>query len=59
MNKNIGSLMLQNTIFYLKKEKIKNIEVVTQGRNIVAQKLYQKNGFKTKKTELWYHKWLK
>lgn len=35
------------------------IEVVTQGRNIAAQRLYQKCGFKTNKVELWYHKWKK
>ena len=33
------------------------VEVVTQGRNYAAQRLYQKCGFVTKSTELWYHKW--
>lgn len=31
--------------------------VVTQGRNYAAQRLYQRAGFVTHKTELWYHKW--
>ena len=37
---------------------IKKIFVVTQGRNYMAQRLYQSAGFKTFSTELWYHKWL-
>jgi len=35
-----------------------HIEVVTQGRNYAAQRAYQRMGFLTKKTELWYHRWL-
>lgn len=33
------------------------VEVVTQGRNYRAQRVYQRCGFVTKTTELWYHKW--
>jgi dTDP-4-amino-4,6-dideoxy-D-galactose acyltransferase len=33
------------------------VEVVTQGRNIVAQRLYQRAGFLTKAMQLWYHRW--
>jgi ribosomal protein S18 acetylase RimI-like enzyme len=33
------------------------IEVVTQGRNIGAQRLYQACGFSTRAVQLWYHKW--
>ena len=38
-------------------EEVGYVEVVTQGRNYAAQRLYQKCGFITKSTELWYHKW--
>ena len=38
--------------------KIKKLYVVTQGRNIRAQRLYQKNGFIIKSSEIWYHKWV-
>ena len=31
--------------------------VVTQGRNIAAQRLYQACGFTTSRVELWYHRW--
>jgi dTDP-4-amino-4,6-dideoxy-D-galactose acyltransferase len=33
------------------------IAVVTQGRNVPAQRLYQACGFQTKDMRLWYHKW--
>jgi dTDP-4-amino-4,6-dideoxy-D-galactose acyltransferase len=31
--------------------------VVTQGRNIAAQRLYQACGFTTSRVDLWYHRW--
>jgi dTDP-4-amino-4,6-dideoxy-D-galactose acyltransferase len=33
------------------------MEVVTQGRNYEAQRLYQRCGFVTARTEVWYHWW--
>ncbi len=34
-----------------------DVLVVTQGRNISAQALYQKCGFVTSKVNYWYHRW--
>jgi hypothetical protein len=31
--------------------------VVTQARNVPAQRLYQKCGFITRSVELWFHRW--
>jgi dTDP-4-amino-4,6-dideoxy-D-galactose acyltransferase len=31
--------------------------VVTQGRNLPAQRLYQRNGFVSASLQLWYHRW--
>lgn len=53
-----GSILIKNLFFYLYKIKIKKLYVITQGRNISAQRLYQKNGFIINNTEIWYHKWL-
>lgn len=36
---------------------MREVQVVTQGRNIAAQRLYQSCGFRTFKLGLWYHKW--
>lgn len=36
---------------------VDRLNVVTQGRNTAAQRLYQRNGFVTRSVELWFHKW--
>jgi len=41
----------------LQNEGIEEVEVVTQGRNIPAQNLYQRAGYFTRSIDLWYHKW--
>jgi predicted GNAT family acetyltransferase len=52
------SLELQRFISEeLRNEDIMEIEVVTQGRNIPAQNLYQRAGYFVKSIDLWYHKW--
>ena len=52
-----GYLLDASLADLLKNMGISYIEVVTQGRNYAAQRLYQRSGFVTKSTELWYHKW--
>ena len=37
---------------------VERVTVVTQGRNYAAQNLYQSVGFRTRATQLWYHKWI-
>ena len=54
----VGNLLLEAAFYWFSEQKVSSVEVVTQGRNIAAQRLYQKNGFKTQKSELWYHKWM-
>lgn len=56
--KGIGIKLLNFVFNYLIDNNFQKITVVTQGRNYAAQRLYQKAGFLTKSTELWYHKWL-
>ncbi len=52
------SLELQRFICHeLRDEGIEEIEIVTQGRNIPAQNLYQKAGYYIRSVDLWYHKW--
>ena len=53
----IGAGLLKYALDSLKEDSICHVEVVTQGRNYAAQRLYQSCGFKTLKTQLWYHKW--
>jgi ribosomal protein S18 acetylase RimI-like enzyme len=35
----------------------RTLTVVTQGQNIGAQRLYQREGFRTSAAHLWYHRW--
>lgn len=56
--KGLGKKILQAVFNTLCEKGVKTLSVVTQGRNYHAQRLYQKVGFLTKSTELWYHKWL-
>ena len=53
----LGLAMVQIALNYFRQEGMQFAEVVTQGPNIAAQRLYQKCGFRTKQTSLWYHKW--
>lgn len=54
----LGCHFLNSVLNKLKEqERVNYVEVVTQGRNYAAQRLYQRCGFLTKSTELWYHKW--
>lgn len=34
-----------------------DVFVVTQGRNVAAQRLYQLHGFRTRQVQFWYHRW--
>jgi GNAT superfamily N-acetyltransferase len=37
--------------------KLREISVVTQGRNVAAQRLFERCGFRTCAVGLWFHKW--
>jgi dTDP-4-amino-4,6-dideoxy-D-galactose acyltransferase len=53
----LGRHILECTMAKLAKSGIIQLTVVTQGRNYPAQNLYQSVGFRTKESQLWYHKW--
>jgi len=55
--KGIGNDLLMASYRWFADQHIDTISVVTQARNIEAQRLYQSVGMKTRKVELWYHKW--
>ena len=58
-NLGLGKYMLNKVIEALYGDGVTYIDVVTQGRNYGAQRLYQRCGFVTRSTELWYHEWLR
>lgn len=53
----IGQHLLYAAAAWFADNERQSIRVVTQGRNIAAQRLYQKCGFVTHSMQLWYHKW--
>lgn len=54
----IGTGLVQSALDWAVSQNLGSMQVVTQGRNIPAQRLYQRMGFITKSTTLFYHKWL-
>ncbi|WP_461208467.1 GNAT family N-acetyltransferase [Desulfocurvus sp. DL9XJH121] len=53
-----GGRLMRSVFNALVVQGVKSVRVVTQGRNYGAQNLYQSVGFRTRITQLWYHKWL-
>ena len=48
---------MANVLHSLEKSDVKQVHVVTQGRNYSAQRLYQRAGFIIDNIETYYHKW--
>lgn len=53
----LGRAMLNAALDWFVEQEITEVRVVTQGRNVAAQRLYQGAGFRTRTVEIWYHKW--
>jgi dTDP-4-amino-4,6-dideoxy-D-galactose acyltransferase len=52
-----GKDLLAAAVDWFSDQGCTSVRVVTQGRNVAAQRLYQRCGFLTKSVQLWYHKW--
>ncbi len=55
--KGYGKQLVQAAQHFFFSAGAREVQVVTQGRNISAQRLYQSCGFRTCQLGLWYHKW--
>ncbi len=53
----VGRDLVETAIHWLASRGLKRATVVTQGRNIVAQRLYQSLGFRTATVQVWHHLW--
>lgn len=53
----LGKKLLEGSLQWFAENGVKNVMVVTQGRNRAAQRLYQRGGFLTRSVQLWYHRW--
>ncbi|MBE0689028.1 MAG: GNAT family N-acetyltransferase [Anaerolineae bacterium] len=56
--KGAGSALVSTGVDWLMQAGATTLSVVTQGRNVRAQRLYQRKGFVTESVQLWYHRWL-
>jgi dTDP-4-amino-4,6-dideoxy-D-galactose acyltransferase len=55
--KGIGQRLVVEALRWFVAQGRSHVTVVTQGRNIAAQRLYQRCGFLTRSAQLWYHRW--
>jgi dTDP-4-amino-4,6-dideoxy-D-galactose acyltransferase len=53
----VGSLLVNGALHWFAHRDARSVSVVTQGRNVAAQRLYQRCGFLTSEVRLWYHGW--
>jgi len=55
-NRGVGHLLICHSLQWFAERGVDEVSVVTQGRSIAAQRLYQRCGFATHSVQLWYHK---
>jgi dTDP-4-amino-4,6-dideoxy-D-galactose acyltransferase len=55
--KGLGRQLVEAGLQYFRQQGVRRVSVVTQGRNIASQRLYQRSGFLTASVHLWYHYW--
>ena len=53
----VGTRLITSALRWFAARGATRVIVVTQGRNVRAQRLYQKCGFVTAALQLWYHRW--
>ncbi|HEY8600373.1 MAG TPA: GNAT family N-acetyltransferase [Thermomicrobiales bacterium] len=53
----IGHALVQQALEWFASRDVREISVVTQGRNIAARYLYQRGGFRVSAEQIWFHKW--
>jgi len=55
--KGLGRQLVAAALAYFRSRGMPRATVVTQGRNVGSQRLYQACGFRTRTVQLWYHRW--
>ncbi len=53
----IGRALLESAEAWFSGRDCTCVDVVTQGANVAAQRIYQRNGFITQDVQIWLHKW--
>lgn len=55
----IGPALIEASLHWFSERGISRVQVVTQGRNVRAQRAYQRCGFYSLEVQLWYHRWFR
>jgi ribosomal protein S18 acetylase RimI-like enzyme len=55
--KGLGKLLVNSALDWFARNGRKSVSVVTQGRNLAAQRLYGRCGFIARDLQLYYHRW--
>src|SRR6266581_4191699 len=55
--KGVGKTLISGALQWFCSVGAQKIAVVTQMRNVAAQRLYQRGGFRTESVRVWYHRW--
>lgn len=53
----LGKMLVSQALEWFRSVGAQKVFVVTQTRNIAAQRLYQAAGFRTDSVKVWYHRW--
>jgi dTDP-4-amino-4,6-dideoxy-D-galactose acyltransferase len=53
----LGATLVNAAVAWSRERGLPTVSVVTQGRNVQAQRLFQRCGFRTSEVDLWFHKW--
>jgi ribosomal protein S18 acetylase RimI-like enzyme len=53
----LGRALVHSALRWFAERGLTRVIVVTQGRNVAAQRLYQSAGFRTSAVALWHHRW--
>jgi dTDP-4-amino-4,6-dideoxy-D-galactose acyltransferase len=55
--RSLGATLVRGAVAWSHARGLQSISVVTQGRNVAAQRVFQQCGFRTAAVGLWFHKW--
>lgn len=53
----VGGALIRASLDWFWEQGAARVSVVTQGRNVGAQRAYQRAGFLTQTVQVWYHRW--
>jgi dTDP-4-amino-4,6-dideoxy-D-galactose acyltransferase len=53
----LGRALVRAALEWFAEHDLDRATVVTQGRNVAAQRLYQSAGFRTSAVQIWHHRW--